>query len=178
MTAFAMAHGTWEDAERLVGTVIAELSGADAVNDAMVRHQLEALEWDSPVFTDDDAARAAGYDGRIAPFSMYLTFGMPAYWKPGMPSLPPNSLAPFAFGAVPAPGSAMLATQTSVEFHDPMRPGDRLSATWRLTGVTRKRLSLGDGGFLDFEVAYRNQDGALVALERTSVFRYDPEPGA
>lgn len=178
MTELAMAQGTWEDAERLVGTVIAELSGADAVNDAMIRHQLEALEWDSPVFVDDESARRNGFGRRVAPFSMYMTFGMPAYWGPGRPGLRRNALAPFPFGAVPCPGSAMLATETSVEFHTPMSPGDQLSSVWRLAAVTRKQLSIGDGAFLDFEITYRNQRGDLVAVEHTSAFRYDPAPRA
>lgn len=176
--AMQMAEGTWEDAEALVGGVLAELVGADPVNDVMVRHQLEALEWDEPLFRDDEAARAAGLGGRIAPFSMYMTFGMPAYWRAGDQPLRPDLVAPFAFGRVPAPGSAMMATGTSVDFGVPMRPGDRLSSVWRLTGVTRKSLKVGDGAFLEFEVTYRNQDADIVALERTSVFRYEPAVAA
>ncbi len=169
-----MTAGTWEDAEALVGTVIAELAGADPVNDVMVRHHLEAFEWDAPHFQDDAAARRAGLPGRIAPCSMYMTFGMPAYWRSGDAALQPGAVAPFAFGSVPAPGTAMMATGTSVDFGVPMRPGDRLSAQWRLAALTRKTLKVGDGAFLDFEVTYRNQDGDVVAVERTSVFRYEP----
>jgi acyl dehydratase len=169
-----MAQGTWEDAERLIGSVIAEITGADEVNDPMIRHQLEALEWDRPVSTDDEAARAAGYPGRTAPVSMYMTFGMASYWAPGESPMAANVLAPLAFGRVPGPAAAMLATGTDVEFGVPMRPGDRLTSTWRLVGVTRKRLKIGDGAFLDFEITYRNQRGETVAVERTSTFRYDP----
>jgi hypothetical protein len=53
-----------------------------------------------------------------------------------------------------------------------------LSSVWRLAAVTRKRLSIGDGAFLDFEITYRNQRGDLVAVEHTSAFRYDPAPRA
>jgi hypothetical protein len=172
-----MAQGSWEDAERLVGTVIAEITGADEVNDPMIRHQLEALEWDRPLSTDDEAARAAGSPGRTAPASMYMTFGMGPYWVPGAPPMAANVLAPLAFGRVPGPASAMLATGTDVEFGVPMCPGDRLTSTWRLLAVTRKRLRIGDGAFLDFEITYRNQRGETVAVERTSAFRYDPAEG-
>lgn len=170
-----LARGSWAEAEALVGTVIAEQVGADPVNAPMVRQYLESLEWDSPVWNDEAAARDAGHPGPVAPFAMYMTFGMPAYWAPGDPPLPDHSVAPFPFGRVPAPGSTMLATSTDVEFHEPMRVGDRLHTTWRLTAVTRKRLQLGDGAFLDFEATHRNQDGRIVAVERTSVFRYDPD---
>jgi hypothetical protein len=162
--------GTWADAEALVGTVIAESVGADPVNAPMVRHYLESLEWDSRAWN-----RPVREERQAAPFATYMTFGMPAYWSPGDPHLPDQSLAPFPFGRVPAPGSAMLATRTDVEFHERMHAGDRLVVVWKLVGVTRKRLALGDGAFLDFEATYRTQDGTLVAVERTSAFRYEPE---
>lgn len=157
-----MAAGTLADARALVGQQIAVLEGADPVNAPMIRHHLEAYEWDWP-----PAAACA-------PSAMFMTFGMPAYWAPGDPPIAPLTLAPLAFGRVPAPGSAMLATGTSVEFGAPMYLGDRLRATWILTGVTPKRLAIGDGVFLDFEITYRKQDESVVAIERTSVFRYDP----
>jgi len=174
MIELTMAKGSLADAEALVGAEIAVLDGADPVNAPMIRHHLEAYEWDFPPAADDAAARAAGYRTVCAPSAMFMTFGMPAYWTPGGQPIAPLALAPFAFGQVPAPGSAMLATGTSVEFHDPMYVGDRLRATWRLVGVTPKRLSIGEGVFLDFEITYRKQDGSVVAVERTSAFRYDP----
>lgn len=161
--------GTWEDAESLVGTVIAEQVGADPVNAPMVRQYLESLEWDSAAWNDPGDGLAP-----MAPSAMYMTFGMPAYWGPGDPPLPDGSLAPFPFGRVPAPGSTMMATQTDVTFAAPLRDGDRLHATWRLVGVTRKTLAIGDGAFLDFETTYRNQADEVVAVERTSTFRYEP----
>lgn len=169
-----MAMGSWEDAERMVGQVIAVITGADEVNDPMIRHQLEVLEWDRPECTDDSSAQSAGYPGRVAPFSMYMTFGMAPYWEPTQPPMEGNVLAPMAFGKVPGPASSMMATGTEVEFHSPMRPGDRLTSTWVLAAVTRKTLKVGDGAFLDFQVTYRNQRDEVVAIEKTSAFRYDP----
>ena len=169
-----MAFGTWADAERLVGAVVAELDGADPVNTPMIRHQLEVFEWDAAEYLDDDYARRVGLPGSIAPGSMYLTFALPTYWSPGDAPIAPNTLAPLAFRSVPCPGSAMIATEVSIAFHVPMRPGDRIHSTWVLASLTRKTLSLGPGAFLGFEITYRNQDGELVAVENTSVFRYEP----
>lgn len=166
MIELGMSYGTWADAENAVGTVVAEIEGADTVERSMVRHYLESLEWDDPGFLDAD--------GVIAPASMYLTFGMAPYWSPGDPPLRENSLAPLAFGRVPCPGSAMLATEISTEFFEPMREGDRLRSEWVLAKLTRKTLALGDGAFLEFEVTYRNQREQVVAVERTTAFRYEP----
>jgi acyl dehydratase len=183
MIELAMAAGTLDDALALVGSQIAVLDAADPVNAPMIRHHLEAYEWDFPPGADEAAARASGYAAVCAPAAMFMTFAMPVYWAPDGPPISPLTLAPLAFGRVPAPGSTMLATGTSVEFHEPMYVGDRLRAIWRLVGVTPKQLSIGDGVFLDFEITYRKQDGPLqdgpvVAIERTSVFRYDPAPSA
>jgi hypothetical protein len=167
----AMAQGSLQDAQALVGTEIARLSGADPVNAPMIRHQLEAYEWDyPPAGSAEQAARA--------PRSMYMTFGMPAYWSAGAAPIADLTLAPLAFGVVPAPGSAMMATATSVEFHEPMYDGDRISSVWRLVGVVPKTLGIGSGEFLNFEITYEKADGAVVAIEHTSVFRYDPAESA
>lgn len=171
-----LTPGTWEDAEAMVGQEFAHQTGVDPVNRAMIRRQLEALEWDCPLFYDDDVAQDAGWPGMVAPYSMYMTFAMPAYWEPGGPAIDHPVIPPFPYGAVPAPGTSMMATDTAVEFHAPMRPGDLISSTWKLTDVTRKTTRVGDGAFMTFEVTYRNQDGDTVAVDRTTVFRYDPGP--
>ena len=174
MTELGMAYGTWADAERLVGTVVAELDGADPVTTPMIRHQLEVLEWDAPEYLDDEYARSVGLPGSMAPGSMYLTFALPAYWVPGDPPIAPNTLSPLAFRVVPCPGTAMIATEVSIAFHEPMRPGDRIHSTWVLASLSRKTLSIGDGAFLGFEITYTNQVGEVVAVEQNSVFRYEP----
>lgn len=175
-----LAYGSWADAEALVGLVVAELEGVDAVNRPMVRHLLESLEWDFPPGLDDEAARAAGYEASVAPRSSYMTFGMPAYWTPGESSLTEGALAPFAYGAVPCPGPHMFALETTVEFPGVLLHGDQLRSTWRLVALTRKRLAVGDGAFLEFEIIYRNQRDEVVVVEQTTVFRYEsssaPDP--
>lgn len=165
---------SWEETERLVGREIAHHVGADPVNRPMVRHVLEALEWDCPIYRDDLAAENAGWPGVVAPWSTYITFGMPAYWQPGGPPIRHPTMAPLPYTKLPAPGSAMIATSCEVEFHSPMRPGDVISSRWTLTDVVRKHLSLGDGAFMTFEAKYHKQDGSLVAIDRTTVFRYEP----
>ncbi|GAB5018524.1 hypothetical protein JHV675_15070 [Mycobacterium avium subsp. hominissuis] len=171
----ALRYGPWEAAEALVGKVIAEQQGADPVNSAMVRHLLESLEWDFAPALDAAAARSVGYAGAVAPRSSYLTFAMPAYWQPGDEPLQEGTIAPFPFGEVPCPGSGIMATGTSVEFHAPLLHGDVVQSIWVLKSLVRKTLTIGDGAFLEFEITYRNQRGAVIAVESTTVFRYQPE---
>ena len=44
--------------------------GQDPVNLPMIRHWVEAMGDHNPVYVDDDAARAAGFRGVIAPPTM------------------------------------------------------------------------------------------------------------
>ncbi len=169
-----LTPGTWEQAEAVVGKEFSHQVGADPVNQPMIRQQLEALEWDCPLFYDDEIARQAGFEGAIAPFAMYMTFAMPAYWSPGDPPIAHPVIPPFTFGEIPAPGTEMMATDMEVEFQTPMMRGDVIESTRKLAELTRKRTKLGDGAFLVFETTYTNQRGEVVALERMTVYRYEP----
>lgn len=41
--------------------------GPDPVNQPMIRHWVEAIGDDNPIYVDDEAARAAGHPGVVAP---------------------------------------------------------------------------------------------------------------
>jgi acyl dehydratase len=68
----------------------------------------------------------------------------------------------------------MFATESETEYLEPVYPGDRISAASVLLGITRKRLSIGDGAFFVVETTYTKQTGEAVGVERLTVFRYSP----
>ena len=70
----------------------------------------------------------------------------------------------------------MMSTRIELVFERPLRPGDLLHSEYRVTAVTPKRTKIGTGHFVDFEVSLLDEDGELVAVERSSVYRYDPYP--
>jgi hypothetical protein len=162
------------DVYAAVGTVIARKVGAEPVSLVGIRRYLEAHEIDTAIFHDREAARAAGYDDVIAPWSMLLTMAMSPYWSPGDPPRTETMLPPFAWGAVALPGGEMMTNSVEIEHFAPLNLGDIVHSEYKIVKVTPKRTRVGDGDFVDFEVTFRNQHGVLLAIERTSVYRYIP----
>jgi N-terminal half of MaoC dehydratase len=147
---------------------------AEPIADVSVRRFVEAFELDSQIFTDDDDARAVGHDRRIAPWSMAMIAAMPAYWTPGDPPLADGFSPPYAWDCVDLPGTEMMSTRVELAFCRPLRTGDLLRSDYRVVKVTPKRTRVGTGNFIDFEVQLIDQPGDLVAIERSTVFRYTP----
>lgn len=173
-----LAQGSWGDAEALVGSVIAEYSGADVVSEGDIRRQLEVLGWDCELHTDDELARAHGYERIVSPVSMTRVWAMPPYWRPGEPRIEDEVLTtPLAAASVPGEGDAMIATGIRMQYEAPMYPGDRISATAVLRSVTRKTTSVGPGAFIVVETTYTNQRDEVVAVETTTLLRYEQQGG-
>jgi acyl dehydratase len=159
----------------MTGEVVARTLGAEAISESAVRRYVEAHEMTCPLYSDADVAREHGHDGVLAPASMLLTAAMPAYWSPGDEPLRPGFLPPFVWTKLGLPGTEMVTTSVDLEFHEPLRIGDRIETTYRIVRRTPKRTRVGDGLFVDFELEFRRQDGTLVAVEHTSVYSYTPE---
>ncbi|MGA0266457.1 MAG: FAS1-like dehydratase domain-containing protein [Lysobacterales bacterium] len=173
-------YGSWEETESYLGKVIRVSEGADAVEAGSIRRWLEPKEFDCAIHNDDEAAKAAGYEGIVAPATMVFTYGLPAYWQPGDPPAqagdePRQIPIPVIFD-VPAPCTLSFATSVDVQFHAPMHIGDRLTVTHRLVDIAKKSLSVGDGAFLTQEDTYTNQRDEIVAISRLVIFRFNP-PG-
>jgi hypothetical protein len=170
--------GTWEEAEALLGKVIGEAEGADAIEKGTIRRWLESKEFGCPIHFDEEAARDAGYEGIVAPATMALTYGLPAYWSPGDPHEQPGDEPrqipiPVIF-EVPAPCTLSFASNVDAEFFAPMRLGDRLTRTSRLVSINRKELRVGKGAFMRQEDTYTNQRGDVVAVVNLDIFRFVP----
>jgi acyl dehydratase len=171
-------YGSWEETEAFLGKVITVSQGADAVEAGSIRRWLEPKEFDSPIHTDQDAAREAGHGSIVAPSTMAFTYGLPAYWSPGDPAAkkgdePRQIPIPVIFD-VPAPCSLSFATSVEIEFFEPLRIGDRLNISHKLVDLTRKTLSVGEGAFLTQEDTYINQRDEVVAIAKLVIFRFNP----
>jgi uncharacterized protein len=162
------------DLEPLVGKVLATTTGAEPISAVGIRRYVEAHEMRSPIHSDAAAARAAGHAGLVTPWSMLLTMAMPAYWEPGEEPLRGDVLPGFAWGAIARPGTEIMSTRIELEVVREPRIGDTLTATYRVVGVTPKRTRVGDGHFVDFEVTIADGEGVEIAIERASIFRFEP----
>jgi hypothetical protein len=154
--------------------VVATTLGAEPISRSAIRRYVEAHEMACPLYSDPDVAREHGYGDVIAPWSMLLTAAMPSYWEPGQAPLLPGALPPFMWTKLGLPGSEMVTASVDLEFLEPLRLGDHIETTYKIVRTTPKSTKVGNGLFIDFELEFRRQDGALVALERTSIYSYTP----
>jgi len=178
---WAVAPGSWEDAESLVGQELCSSTGVDPVSVSDIRRRLEVLAWDCAIHYDDEVARSVGYAGIVSPVTMNIVWCLPAYWTPGDPRPErgdPVLMPSYPFPNIPAPGTALFAAGCRTRFYEPMYPGDVIASRSVLTSITRKSLSIGDGAFMVVRTYYSKSTGEAVATEDMTVFRYTPKTEA
>ena len=118
----------------------------------------EAIGETDPVYTDEEAARAAGYKALPAPptFAFCLEMETKSLW---------DSIA-----AMGVPVGKILHGSQTFKYHAPICAGDRVTFQTRVSDIYDKK-----GGALEFiveDTTAKNQDGALVAeLQRVIVVR-------
>jgi acyl dehydratase len=134
----------------------------------MIRHWVEAVEDANPLYTDEEYARSSKYGGIIAPPQMMMVWCMPRMWPwPEFPWVPMAELE------LPGDYDTYVATDMSFEFYLPVRPGDILSYTMKLDGVSEeKKTRIGKGHFITTTQIYRNQKGEVVGKEIRTVLKY------
>jgi uncharacterized OB-fold protein len=120
--------------------------GRDPVNQAMINNWVEALGDANPIYTDADAARAAGHDGIVAPPAMiqvWTMFGLHGQ-RGGDDPLGQMMSIMDAAGF-----TSVVATNCEQTYHRYLRPGEHVSVTADLdTVVGPKRTGLGEGWFV------------------------------
>jgi uncharacterized OB-fold protein/acyl dehydratase len=175
-----MAAGSREELEAKLKTFIGVASGPariapDPVNAAMIRHWCEAMGDDNPIYTDDAAAKAAGYDGIVAPPTM-----MQAWTLRGLAMAKPQPatgdkqielhtlLTEYGYPSV-------VATNTEQGYTRYLRPGDCLSTTTVIETISeQKSTALGIGYFINTRDTIRNQDGEEVGWITFRVLKFKP----
>ncbi|MBI4311395.1 MAG: MaoC family dehydratase N-terminal domain-containing protein [Chloroflexi bacterium] len=115
----------------------------------------EAIDDPNPVYQDEAAARRTRFGGTIAP---------PTFFR-AMRAGPPRV-------QVESPFRRVLDGGSEWEFNEPVRPGDRISVTQRLSNVAQRAGRLGPMIILTRETRYVNQLGQLVAVQRSTSITY------
>ncbi|TDD33727.1 hypothetical protein E1287_18655 [Actinomadura sp. KC06] len=155
--------------------VVARRQGQDPVNVPMIRHWVEAMGDDNPVYLDDDAARASGRDGIVAPASMMQAWTMRGYAASVRPDSEPS--AADELNALLAEGgyTSVVATDSEFEFHRELTPGDHVSVEETVESVSpEKQTALGAGRFISTIKTYRDATGEVVATQRWRTLRFRP----
>jgi 3-oxo-4,17-pregnadiene-20-carboxyl-CoA hydratase alpha subunit len=151
----------------------------DAVNQAMIRHWADAMGDTNPVYVDDEAARATGRDGVIAPPTMLQAWTMPGLVPP--PPVPgPATGFPALLVELEAAGySSTVATNCEQTYHRELRIGDLITTSDVVEDVSpEKQTALGRGHFVTSRITFTDQHGEVVGEQMWRIFRFIPGTGA
>jgi acyl dehydratase len=161
--------------------------GPDAVNQAMIRHWVEAMGDENPVYLDDEAARAHGFPGVIAPPTMLQSWIMRGYKATaelaaaraeGRPSEGGHPSDDLMHVLDEGGFTSVVATNCEQEYHRPVVLGDRLSVASSIESVsTEKHTALGIGHFVTTLLSFTDQFGDPVASMRFRILKFRPGTG-
>ncbi len=154
-----------------VGRTLDAGPGDVVVERSHIQHWCEATENGNPLFWDDAVAEEITA-GPIAPPTMLSVWMRPLVWKPG----PDQEIRPLELhfqlkDAMDLPEGIVVANE--IEFHAPVRPGDRISTTQSVRDIGEiKENRLGTGRNWTIDVTYTNQRGETVGVESYTMFGY------
>ena len=161
--------------------------GAHPVNEPMISHWVEAMGDHNPVYVDDEAAKAAGFPGIIAPPTM-----LQAWIMRGLRASLLSDAAREAGTAVAdaqsdqvmalldeAGFTSVVATNCDQHYERPLVPGDHLEVSSVIDSISgEKKTGLGVGHFITNRLEYRDQTGELVATMKFRILKFKPGTGA
>ena len=145
-----------EDMKKLIG-LSSEPSVSEVEKGAIQRFAI-AVDDPNPLWTDEEYAKKSRYGGIIAPPGF---FGWPAkaQWTFGMGGPMADVLAEFTKAGFPI----VLDGGMAYEFFIPVRPGDTLVSTAKVTDIYERAGRAGTSLFGTIETTYVNQNGDIVA---------------
>ena len=150
--------------------------GADPVNQPMIRHWVEAVGDDNPVYTDAEAAAQSVHGEIVAPPVMLQAWVMRGV-RP-RPTDGGNARDELMTLLDDAGFTSVVATNCEQEYHRYLHLGDHLSTTTIIESVSdEKATGLGVGHFVTTRVDYRTDDGELVATMRFRILKFKPGTG-
>jgi uncharacterized OB-fold protein/acyl dehydratase len=161
--------------------------GQDPVNQPMIRHWVEAMGDYNPVYVDEDAARAEGFPGIIAPPTMLQAWIMrglrasqdaDAARAKGEPTAgsPSDTLMALLDDAG---FTSVVATNCDQHYERPLVPGDWLTVSSTIDAVSgEKATGLGTGHFITNRLEFTDQHGELVATMLFRILKFRPRPKA
>lgn len=145
--------------------------GRDPVNQPMINNWVEALDYQNPIYVDEDAAHSAGHPGIVAPPAMAQVWTMV-----GLKGVPAKDDVWYrAIDAIVAAGyTGLVATNCEQVYHRYLRPGEQVSKTTELGApIGPKKTALGEGYFLNQHITWRVGDEIVTEMD-LRVLRFKP----
>ncbi|GAA1910345.1 bifunctional MaoC family dehydratase N-terminal/OB-fold nucleic acid binding domain-containing protein [Williamsia serinedens] len=139
------------------------VAGRDPVNTPMIANWTEAIGDTNPIYADDAAARAAGWDGVVAPPAMAQV------WT--MRGLHGRRTHDDPLGAVSelfdeAGYTSVVATNCDSTYHRYLSPGEEVTLSAELTDVVGpKTTGLGEGWFFTTRNVWRVGDEVVAEMD-------------
>ena len=124
-----------------------------------IRRWAEAIGDSNPLYRDEEYARKKGYRSIIAPPGFVAQYAFPV--KSGGTRR-----------AFKNPFTRNLNGGNEFEFFKPVQAGDIITSTGKLTEIFERKGRLGTMLFVIYETTYKNQDGDVVARQRTTGISY------
>jgi uncharacterized OB-fold protein/acyl dehydratase len=150
--------------------------GPEPVNTAMIRHWCEAVGDGNPIYTDAAAAAASVHGGIVAPPTMLQAWTMRGLVAPTPAAAPAPSAQDELLRLLDDAGfTSVVATNCEQEYARYLRPGDTVTLTSVIEGVSEeKTTALGVGHFVTTRQEYRDGAGELVATMRFRILKFRP----
>lgn len=160
----------------LEGSEYGRETGADAVNQAMIRHWVEAMGDTNPVYVDPDAAAASVHGEIIAPAVMLQAWVMRGI--KGRPATGGSRQDELMQLLDDAGFSSVVATNCEQEYDRMVHLGDHLQTRTVLDSVSEeKQTGLGVGHFVTTRVEYSTLDGDPVGRMLFRILKFKPGTG-
>jgi len=155
---YKLAFGSYEDALRMVGARSEPRTAGTVVSAARIQLFAALVHDGNRSYWDADFA-AQTWGGLLEPT--------------GGPRVAAIALR------VPLPGTTFINAANDAEFLLPIIEGDRLTVVEEVVSVSpEKRTRLGIGHFVETLDKFSRQDGAVVARNRNTLFRFTPKPAS
>jgi uncharacterized OB-fold protein/acyl dehydratase len=164
------------------GREVAGLTAPDEVNQAMIRHWVQAMGDTNPVYVDADAAAASVHGEIIAPAVM-----LQAWTSQGLRQTSagrgsgdgPISAQDELLNLVETAGfTSVVATNCEQEYERMLHLGDRLMTRSVIESVSEeKQTGLGVGHFITTRIEYLTTDGEPVGRQLFRILKFKPGTG-
>ena len=138
---------------------------------AAIRYFARAIGDDNPVYTSDDAARAAGLPGVVAPPTLVCETNQFIDGPRDDDGYIGHTWA------LPVLGARLIRGGNEYSFERPVRPDDRITATYRVAEMTERTSSAGQSMLIVInEITYTDQHGDLLATNRETMLYREQDP--
>lgn len=147
----------------------------DPVNQAMIRHWVEAIGDENPVYTDSGCALDNGFEDVVAPPTMLQAWIMRGFRPPAEEGSAQDEL----MALLDSGGfTSVVATDCEQEYSRPLVLGDWLTVSSSIEEISpEKQTGLGVGHFVTTRLDFEDQNGKPVATMRFRILKFRPGTG-